>query len=303
MELNRYERLKRAAGEENVLFNEPMKKHTSFHIGGPADCFVRITGEEQLAAVTGLCKEEEIPYFILGNGTNLLVSDYGFRGAVLQINKDFQQVTTDGDTVRASAGVLLSTLSLRICEQSLSGFEFASGIPGTLGGAVVMNAGAYGGEIRDVLTSARVLRPGAGIEDIPAEKLELGYRTSIFSGNDWIVLGAELKFEKGDKNVIEEKVRTLKAERIKKQPLDIPSAGSTFKRPEGYFAGKLIMEAGLSGFSVGDAAVSEKHCGFVVNKGAATALDVKTLIDEIIRRVKEDSGVTLVPEVRFLGAF
>ena len=297
------EQIRRMAGEENVLIDESMKKHTSFRIGGPADCFVYVTDEERLVRMTDLCRENGIPYFILGNGTNLLVSDYGFRGVVFQIQKHFQQVTFEGNTVSASSGVLLSSLAHMAAEHSLSGLEFASGIPGTLGGALVMNAGAYGGEMKDVCTGVRVLKPGVGIERLDASDLQLGYRTSILKHTDWIVLGAELTLKNGKSEAVLAEMERLKIERVRKQPLEYPSAGSAFKRPEGFFAGKLIMEAGLRGFSVGDAAVSDKHCGFIINKGAATALEVKTLLDEIIRRVEENAGVTLVPEVRFLGRF
>ncbi len=303
MSMEKYGEICMMAGSENVLFDEPMKKHTSFRIGGPADCFVYVSGAQQLGCMTDHCRENGIPYFILGNGSNLLVSDHGFRGVVFQIQKNFQKVMFRDDTVYASTGVLLSTLAHMAAENSLTGLEFASGIPGTLGGAIVMNAGAYGGEIKDVLKRVKVLKPGVGLESVNAEDMALGYRTSILKHTDWIALSAEIKLKKGDRESIENEMERLKNERTKKQPLEYPSAGSTFKRPEGYFAGKLIMDAGLRGFSVGGAAVSEKHCGFIINKGTATALDVKTLIDEIIDRVRDMSGVTLVPEVRFLGSF
>ena len=303
MDCSTYEGIIKIAGSENVLLGESMKKHTSFRIGGPADCLVNITGEEMLSQVTEYCRKEDIPYFILGNGTNLLVSDLGFRGVVLKLQKSFQEVKVEGETIVSTAGVLLSSLGRLAADHSLTGFEFASGIPGTLGGAVVMNAGAYGGELKDVLTEVRVFKPGKGFETIPVSGMKMGYRTSICKHTDWIAAGAVIRLKKGRKEEIEAEMERLKQERIAKQPLDIPSAGSTFKRPEGYFAGKLIMDAGLRGFSVGDAAVSEKHCGFVVNKGGATALDVKTLINEIVRRVEENAGVRLTPEVRFLGDF
>ena len=298
-----FEKIEHLAGPENVLFDEPMKKHTSFRIGGPADCFVTVSDPGVFSEMIACCMENDIPYFIMGNGTNLLVSDRGFRGVVFQLQKSFQEVSFEGNTVKASAGVLLSALSHKALEQELTGLEFASGIPGTLGGAVVMNAGAYGGEIKNVLVKAEVLKPGEGIRVMNVSDLQLGYRTSIFKHTDLIVLGAELVLEQGEKEKIEAEMERLKIERTSKQPLEYPSAGSAFKRPEGYFAGKLIMDTGLRGFSVGDAAVSEKHCGFIINKGAATALDVKTLISEIIRRVEETQGVTLVPEIRFLGEF
>lgn len=303
MEYSRYEGIKELAGSGNVLFGESMKKHTSFRIGGPADCMVNITGEEALCKVTEYCRKEAVPYFILGNGTNLLVSDLGFRGVVLKVQKGFQEANVEGERIVADAGVLLSSLGRLAAEHSLTGLEFASGIPGTLGGALVMNAGAYGGELKDVLEEVKILKPGKGIETVPVSDMNMGYRTSILKHTDWIAAGAVIRLEKGRIEEIEGEMERLKNERIAKQPLDIPSAGSTFKRPEGYFAGKLIMDAGLRGFSVGGAAVSEKHCGFVVNKGGATALDVKMLIREIVRRVEENAGVRLTPEVRFLGDF
>ena len=291
------------AGPENVFADEPMKKHTSFRIGGPADLFVCVDDADKLAKMINCCEKSGVPYYICGNGTNLLVSDRGFRGVIFQIQKGFQDVTFEGNILKASSGVLLSSLAHQAAEHSLAGLEFASGIPGTLGGAVVMNAGAYGGEMKDVLINVTALKPGKGAVLLKAEELALGYRTSIFGSSDMIVLSAEMRLENGSKERIEAEMERLKEERIKKQPLEYPSAGSTFKRPEGFFAGKLIMDAGLRGFSVGGAAVSEKHCGFIINRGGATALDVKILISEIIRRVKDEFGVVLVPEVRFLGDF
>ncbi len=299
-----YNNICQTVGKENIKCFEPMKNHTSFKIGGPADYFITPRSVTELEAVTKHAKAEGIETFVLGNGTNLLVSDQGFRGAVIQIYGNFQDYRIDEEgIIKAEAGLLLSRLARIAANEGFTGLEFASGIPGTLGGAAVMNAGAYGGELKDVLISAEVYKSGEGICSIAAEDLKLGYRTSILKHNDWIVTGLLLRLKKGDKSAIEEKMEELRLSRNEKQPLDLPSAGSTFKRPEGHFAGKLIMDANLRGYSIGGAKVSEKHCGFVVNTGDATASDVKRLIDEIKRIVYEDSGVTLVPEIRFLGDF
>ena len=297
------ELLRNAAGASCVMEQESMKKHTTFRIGGPADIFVSPDTVEKAAEVVRICKEQEVPYYILGNGSNLLVSDQGYRGVVVQIYKNLSAIEVEGDAVCAQAGAMLAAIAKRALAASLTGLEFASGIPGTLGGACVMNAGAYGGEMKDVLAEVTVLDENGNVRVIPAEKLELGYRTSALSKNGWTALCAKLQLAHGDYKTIEERMEELKEKRTTKQPLDMPSAGSTFKRPEGYFAGKLIMDAGLRGFSVGGAQVSEEHCGFVGNTGAATAAEVRGVIAEVIRRVKEYSGVTLEPEVKMLGEF
>ena len=291
------------AGEGCVLVDEPMRRHTTFRIGGPADYLIRPETEEVLRKILALCAEEKLPYFILGNGSNLLVSDQGYRGVIIQIDKNFQQCVTEGNVIRAGAGILLSRLSAAAGEAGLTGLEFASGIPGTLGGAVFMNAGAYGGEMKDILSWADVLDEERKLRRLSAEELELGYRTSRVKKEGWIVTGAELKLKFGDPEKIREKIEELKAARTSKQPLEYPSAGSTFKRPEGYFAGKLIMDAGLRGFRVGGAQVSEKHCGFVINTGNATAADVRELMRQVQEKVWEKYQVRLEPEVRFLGDF
>ena len=291
------------AGEGCVLVDEPMRRHTTFRIGGPADYLIRPETEEVLRKILALCAEEKLPYFILGNGSNLLVSDQGYRGVIIKIYKNFQQCVTEGNVIRAGAGILLSRLSAAAGEAGLTGLEFASGIPGTLGGAVFMNAGAYGGEMKDILSWADVLDEERKLRRLSAEELELGYRTSRVKKEGWIVTGAELKLKFGDPEKIREKIEELKAARTSKQPLEYPSAGSTFKRPEGYFAGKLIMDAGLRGFRVGGAQVSEKHCGFVINTGNATAADVRELMRQIQEKVWEKYQVRLEPEVRFLGDF
>ena len=300
---NIYELLCGCAGGENVRRQEPMSLHTTFRIGGPADLFVMPGSIQAVADSIRICKETQTPYAVIGNGSNLLVSDAGYRGVIIQIGRNLNQITGNGEEIRAQAGAMLSVIAKTALSESLTGFEFASGIPGTLGGAVVMNAGAYGGEMKDVLTEVTVLTREGEIRTIPAEKLELGYRTSLAAKNGWIILEAVLRFQKGDAEAIRNRMEELKVQRVTKQPLDLPSAGSTFKRPEGYFAGKLIMDAGLRGFTVGGAQISEKHCGFVVNKGGATAEDVRNLICAVQKKVQEDAGVKLEPEVKFLGEF
>lgn len=300
---NIYELLCGCAGGENVRRQEPMSLHTTFRIGGPADLFVTPGSIQAVADSIRICKETQTPYAVIGNGSNLLVSDTGYRGVIIQIGRNLNQVSVNGEEIRAQAGAMLSVIAKTALSESLTGFEFASGIPGTLGGAAVMNAGAYGGEMKDVLTEVTVLTREGEIRTIPAEKLEMGYRTSLAAKNGWIILEAVLKFQKGDAEAIRGRMEELKMQRVTKQPLDLPSAGSTFKRPEGYFAGKLIMDAGLRGFTVGGAQISEKHCGFVVNKGGATAEDVRNLICAVQKKVQEDAGVKLEPEVKFIGEF
>lgn len=300
---NIYELLCGCAGGENVRRQEPMSLHTTFRIGGPADLFVTPGSIQAVADSIRICKETQTPYAVIGNGSNLLVSDTGYRGVIIQIGRNLNQVLVNGEEIRAQAGAMLSVIAKTALSESLTGFEFASGIPGTLGGAAVMNAGAYGGEMKDVLTEVTVLTREGEIRTVPAEKLEMGYRTSLAAKNGWIILEAVLKFQKGDAEAIRGRMEELKMQRVTKQPLDLPSAGSTFKRPEGYFAGKLIMDAGLRGFTVGGAQISEKHCGFVVNKGGATAEDVRNLICAVQKKVQEDAGVKLEPEVKFLGEF
>lgn len=300
---NIYELLCGCAGGENIRRQEPMSLHTTFRIGGPADLFVTPGSIQAVADSIRICKETQTPYAVIGNGSNLLVSDTGYRGVIIQIGRNLNQITGNGEEIRAQAGAMLSVIAKTALSESLTGFEFASGIPGTLGGAVVMNAGAYGGEMKDVLTEVTVLTREGEIRTVPAEKLEMGYRTSLAAKNGWIILEAVMKFQKGDAEAIRGRMEELKMQRVAKQPLDLPSAGSTFKRPEGYFAGKLIMDAGLRGFTVGGAQISEKHCGFVVNKGGATAEDVRNLICAVQKKVQEDAGVKLEPEVKFLGEF
>ena len=286
-------------GNNRVLFDEPMSQHTTFRIGGPADVFVMPENYEQIREVLRLCKEEKLPFFVLGNGSNLLVSDSGYRGVIIQMDRNMEEICLDGEEIHACAGALLSSVAVAARNASLTGFEFAGGIPGTIGGAAVMNAGAYGGELKDVLVMTRE----GEILTIPADKLEMGYRTSIIKTAGYLVLEAVISLKKGDEEKIRAVMKELSERRTEKQPLDYPSAGSTFKRPEGYFAGKLIMDSGLRGYRAGGAQVSEKHCGFVINAGGATAEDVRSLMDHVIRVVREKYGVTLEPEVKFLGDF
>lgn len=295
--------LRTAAGEDCILEQESMKKHTTFRIGGPADLFAAPQSAEGVAGIVRICRERGIPFYIVGNGSNLLVSDKGYRGLVLQLYKNFSQITEKDGELTVQAGAMLSVIAKKALACGLTGFEFASGIPGTIGGAAVMNAGAYGGEMKDVLTEVTVLTREGRVEKIPAADLKLGYRYSVIPANGWIVLEAKLKLWPGKPEKIRQRMEELKEQRVAKQPLDLPSAGSTFKRPAGYFAGKLIMDAGLRGFAVGGAQVSEKHCGFVVNRGDATAEDVCRLIAEVAARVKEQFGVTLEPEIKMLGEF
>ena len=290
-------------GSDNVKQQEPMSRHTTFRIGGPADFYLCPHSTKEGQEIVEICKEENLPYFVLGNGSNLLVSDKGYRGVVIQLWKNFSDITVKDCCIQAKAGALLSKVAAEALEAGLTGMEFASGIPGTIGGAAFMNAGAYGGEMKDIIKSVKVLDTQGEVRVLPKEELKMGYRTSIVKEKGYTVLSVELELSKGNREEIRNTMEDLKERRTSKQPLEMPSAGSTFKRPEGYFAGKLIMDSGLRGFSVGGAQVSEKHCGFVVNKGGATAMDVLNLIREVQRRVKEQFGVDLETEVRFLGEF
>lgn len=290
-------------GEEKVLFDEPMNRHTTFRIGGPADIFTMPDSGEEVKEILKLCREEELPFFVLGNGSNLLVSDRGYRGVIIQMDRNMQNIQVEGNEIRAGAGALLSSIAAAARNASLTGFEFAAGIPGTLGGACVMNAGAYGGEMKDVLKEVTVITSEGELLTIPAARLEMGYRTSLVKKAGYLVLEAVITLAQGDQEAIRARMKELSDQRTTKQPLELPSAGSTFKRPEGYFAGKLIMDSGLRGFQIGGAQVSEKHCGFVVNTGDATAKDVRELMNHVIQVVHEKYGVTLEPEVRFLGDF
>lgn len=289
--------------KERVFCDEPMKKHTTFRVGGPADYFICAESVQEVQDVVALCKKEAVPYYIMGNGSNLLVGDKGYRGVILQIAKAMNTINIEGTTIRAQAGALLSRIGHKALEAGLTGFEFAAGIPGTLGGAVVMNAGAYGGEMKDVLADVTVLNQEGQVEVLSNEQLALGYRTSIIAEKGYVVLDATLQLKEGDRAAIKQRMDELREQRTAKQPLEYPSAGSTFKRPEGYFAGKLIQDAKLRGFQVGGAQVSEKHCGFVINRGDATAADIVELMEQVTDKVQQIFGVTLEPEVKKLGEF
>lgn len=303
MSLEIYKQLIQILDENRVLINEPMKKHVTFRVGGNADYFVMPSMPEEVRHIVALCRKIDMPYYVMGNGSNLLVSDTGYRGVIIQIYKEMNKIRVEGNKITAQAGALLSRVGNVAWEAELSGFEFAAGIPGTVGGAVVMNAGAYGGEMKDILLSATILTQEGDVRKLTNEELELGYRTSVVVKRGYVVLEAEFGLVKGEKEVIRTRMDELKVQRQTKQPLEYPSAGSTFKRPEGYFAGKLIQDAGLRGFQVGGAQVSEKHCGFVINKDNATAADVAELMHQVTEKVWEQFGVRLEPEVKRLGEF
>lgn len=277
-----------------------MRNHTTFRIGGPAKFYLTPKTQEELTEVANLCRKEGMPYYVIGNGSNLLVQDEGYEGAVIS-TKMLNRIWVEGEEMIAQSGILLSRLAKAAAEESLMGLEFAAGIPGTLGGAVVMNAGAYGAEMKEVLLWAEVLDTNGQIQRLNTEELKLGYRTSSILSHGYLVLKAGLKLCKGLQQEIYQKMEQLAMQRREKQPLEYPSAGSTFKRPEGSFAGKLIMEAGLAGLRVGGAQISTKHCGFIVNTGRASACDVMRLIHQLQKAVREKFEIDLEPEIRLLG--
>lgn len=284
-----------------ILFDEPMKNHTSFKIGGPADVLIVPDKEEDVIAAIKFCRENGIKHFIMGNGTNLLVKDTGIRGAVIKIANGFDKIYVKEDRIYCQSGALLKKVAEFCLEHSLTGFEFACGIPGTVGGAITMNAGAYDGEMKDIVFKVRALDKKNNIVELSNEEMNFRYRGSAVIDQGLVVLGVEYKLEKGEYSVIEEKMKDLTYRRETKQPLEYPSAGSTFKRPVGYFAGKLIDDAGLRGIRYGDAQVSEKHCGFVINAGEATFEEVFTLIKTIQKVVHDKFNVMLEPEVKIIG--
>lgn len=298
-----YQRVVSICGEDNVSFDEPLSEHTTFCIGGPADVYVVPDTPERVGVVIAACKEFGVPYFVLGRGSDLLVADSGYRGCIIGLADALDDVTVEGERICAQAGTTLGDVSEMACALSLTGFEFACGIPGTVGGAVFMNAGAYGGQISDVLESAQVLMPDGTVATLGVDELELGYRTSRVSKEGLVVLSATFKLTPGEEEAIRAAMNDYTERRESKQPLELPSAGSTFKRPEGYFAGKLIMDAGLQGWRSGGAEVSTKHAGFVVNIDHATAADVRAVIAHVQEEVFRQEGVNLEPEVRFLGEF
>ena len=302
-----YHKLSEAAGADHILKDEPMSAHTTFRIGGPADYFVVPEDAASLGRGVALCRAEGVDYFITGNGSNLLVGDGGYRGVVFHICHTMDDVAYEEKgtelLVEAGAGVMLSSLARQVSSKGYTGFEYATGIPGTLGGGVTMNAGAYGGEISDNLLWAELMDETGAVLRLERDRLKLSYRHSVMMEQPLVVLSAGFSFTKGDAMAITEKVAELSRSRKEKQPLEYPSAGSTFKRPEGYFAGKLIQDCGLKGFRVGDAMVSEKHSGFVINVGHATAADVMTLIRHVQQEVDRQFCVRIEPEVRMIGEF
>lgn len=286
-------------GEGNVLIDEPMSKHITFRVGGTAKYMIEPASTAELCEVLDFLKfDSPYPYFILGNGSNLLVTDNGYQGVMVKIGKNISRVEMTGDTVRAEAGAMLSKVAKLACENGYTGMEGLSGIPGSIGGGVAMNAGAYGDEIKDTIVCATVYDPATGsILELSKDELELSYRHSILSVREYVLLDATFKCQEGNREEILKKVEECTIQRKTKQPLEYGSAGSTFKRPEGYFAGKLIQDAGLRGYTVGGAQVSEKHCGFVINRDNATAADVLAVIRHVQETVKEQFGVSLETEV------
>lgn len=298
-----YEFLKSRGLQEYVMRNEPMSRHTTFRVGGAADFFVEIGSAKELLDIINYLTKTERPYFILGNGSNLLVGDKGYEGVILHLGERFNRITIEGNTITAQAGAMLSTVAKTAAKNGLSGMEFAAGIPGTIGGAVVMNAGAYEGEMKQIITKVTVMTKEGEILELDNGTMEFGYRTSIIKNRPFVVLSAVISLKKGDIAAIQSKMDDFNKRRKSKQPLEYPSAGSTFKRPEGYYAGKLIMDAGLRGYRIGGAQVSEKHCGFIINVGNATAADISELMDEVAEKVEEQFSVTLEPEIIRIGNF
>ena len=296
-----YRELLNILDEESIKVDKQMKKHITFRVGGPADFLVKPKTEAQLSEVIKFAKKENIPFLVIGNGSNLLVKDGGIRGIVIELSDNFNNYEIEGKIIKAQSGVLLSILGRNAMKNALTGLEFAAGIPGTLGGALAMNAGAYGGEIKSVVKSVRVMNPQGEISEFTNEEMEFAYRRSRLTNSDYIVLSAELELKKGDYDEIKAYMADLTNRRVTKQPLNLPSAGSTFKRPEGYFAAKLIDDCGLRGLTLRGAQVSEKHCGFVVNKGEATAKDILDLMYIVKSTVLNKFGVMLEEEVKILG--
>lgn len=294
-------KLKLSSLAKDVLFDEPMSRHTTFRIGGNADAFINASSSEEIVSVISYCLEHHIPYMCMGNGSNMLVSDNGIRGVVISIGSNMSEVQVVDNMIYAEAGALMSKIASAALGAELSGFETLSGIPGTVGGGIYMNAGAYGGEIKSVLKNVTFISKNNDIVTMDTDQLELGYRHSIFETNGGIIVKCCLELKKGNKNEISAAMKEYSKRRSEKQPLSMPSAGSTFKRPEGHFAGKLIQDSGLMGFSIGGAQISTKHAGFIVNTGNATAADVLALIEHVRKTVFAQSGIMLEPEVRLIG--
>lgn len=294
--------LQNVMGGSGIFMQEPMKKHTTFRVGGPADVLVQ-PDETALAAILALCRQYHVSYSFIGNGSNLLVGDKGIRGVVIEMTDPMGNIEVDGTKITAQAGAMLSKIANTAASNGLGGMEFAAGIPGSVGGAVVMNAGAYGGEMKDIIEKVYVLDENGAQLELDRDALDLGYRHSCIPEKKYIVTKVVLELVPHDEVEIRSKMKDLNEKRAEKQPLQYPSAGSTFKRPEGYFAGKLIMDAGLRGYQVGGAQVSEKHCGFVINKGDATAADICQLMRDVSDKVQAQFGVVLEPEVKMIGEF
>ncbi len=297
-----YRDLSSLVRDENCIVRDAlMKNYTTFRIGGPADLLIQPSSEEELIRIAAYLRQKDISAMVLGNGSNVLVKDGGIRGVVIKIGKNMGNIRTEGEELTAEAGALLSAAALAAADGGLTGMEFAAGIPGSVGGAVFMNAGAYGGEMSQIIVSCRALMPDGALREFSKEELKLGYRTSVFSQNGGIVTSCRMKLQAGDRETIYGYMRELAGRRTEKQPLNLPSAGSTFKRPEGYFAGKLIQDSGCRGLRVGGARISQKHAGFVVNEADASAEDVIRLIRLVQMRVRDCFGVDLEPEVRIIG--
>ena len=294
--------LQNVMGGSGIFMQEPMKKHTTFRVGGPADVLVQ-PDETALAAILALCRQYHVSYSFIGNGSNLLVGDKGIRGVVIEMTDPMGNIEVHGTKITAQAGAMLSKIANTAASNGLGGMEFAAGIPGSVGGAVVMNAGAYGGEMKDIIEKVYVLDENGAQLELDRDALDLGYRHSCIPEKKYIVTKVVLELVPRNEAEIRSEMKELNEKRAEKQPLQYPSAGSTFKRPEGYFAGKLIMDAGLRGYQVGGAQVSEKHCGFVINKGDATAADICQLMRDVSDKVQAQFGVVLEPEVKMIGEF
>lgn len=293
-------KLKNVTKEDNIEVNVEMKEHTSFKVGGPVDVLVTPESYDEVMKIIKMCKREEVPYYILGNGSNLLVKDGGLRGLAIKLSK-LNKITTEGTKITAQCGAHIGDVSMLALRSKLTGLEFACGIPGSFGGAITMNAGAYGGEISHVIESVLVIDEDGNIKRLNSSELELGYRISAIIKYKYVALEGTIKLEASEYDKIKHRMDELMEARRRKQPLEYPSAGSTFKRPAGYFAGKLIEDSGLKGTKVGDAEVSTKHSGFIINKGNATAQDILDLIEKVQWTVKTKYNVELHPEVRIIG--
>ena len=298
-----YEYIESFIPGEQILFHEPMSKHTTFRVGGEAACMIYVQTEEEIRKLVSYLNQIEEDYFMLGNGSNILVGDKGYRGIIIKFGRQMEEIQVDGERMTIKAGALLPKVAVTAKEHGLTGLEFAAGIPGSIGGAIVMNAGAYDGEMKQIVESVRIIDRNGEILTLDNDAMEFGYRTSVVKDRPYIVLEVVLRLQPGDKEAIGARMEELAALRKSKQPLEYPSAGSTFKRPEGYYAGKLIMDAGMRGYRIGGAQVSDKHCGFIVNVNKATAADIKEVIEEVQERVKKRFYVSLEPEVILLGDF